>query len=70
MIHYAEREDITGLILTIDFEKAFDKLEWDFIFKTLKYYNFGEKMINMIKLLYKDVNSCCINNGWSTNSLN
>ena len=60
MVHYAE--DITGLILTIDFEKAFYKLEWGFIFKTLKYYNFGEKMTNMIKLLYEKVSSC-INNG-------
>ena len=64
MIHYAETEDIAGLILTIGFEKAIDKLEWSF--KTLKYYNFGEIMINMIKLLYEEVSSCCINNGWST----
>ena len=30
-----------GLLLFVDFEKAFDSIEWSFIEKTLKYYNFG-----------------------------
>ena len=40
IIDYTVSEDITCLILTINFEKCFDKLEWAFIFKTLHYYNF------------------------------
>ena len=34
-----------------DFEKAFDKLEWPFIEKALKYYiyNFGSELIGWIK---------------------
>ena len=38
MIEYLEYEDLSGLIMTIDFKKAFDK-----IFKTLEYFNFGDK---------------------------
>ena len=66
MIEYLEDEDLSGLIMTIDFEKAFDKIEWNFIFKTLEYFNFGNKFINYVKLLYNDSNSCCVNNGWSS----
>ena len=57
---------MSGIILTIDYEKAFDKIEWNFIFKTLKYFNFGNACINLVKLLYTDISSCCVNNGWST----
>ena len=40
--------------MTIDFEKAFDKIEWNFIFKTLEYFKFGDKFMNYVKLLYND----------------
>ena len=41
IINYTNTEQIPGLLLFIDFEKAFDKIEWSFIEKTLKYFNFG-----------------------------
>jgi len=34
---YKDIENIPGLLLFIDFEKAFDTLEWSFIERTLKY---------------------------------
>ena len=66
ILDYIEKENMSGIILTIDYEKAFDKIEWNFIFKTLKYFNFGNAFINLVKLLYTDISSCCVNNGWST----
>ena len=66
IIDYIEKENTPGIILTIDYIKAFDKIEWNFIFKTLKYFNFDNAFINLVKLLYTDINSCCVNNGWST----
>ena len=66
IIDYIEKENMSGIILTIDYEKAFDKIEWNFILKTLKYFNFGNAFINLVKLLYTDISSCCVNNGWST----
>ena len=51
-----------GILLFLDFEKAFDSVEYNFMFKTLEKFNFGEQFINMIKLLYnKPVYK---NNGW------
>ena len=39
-----------GLLLFVDFEKAFDSLEWSFCDKSLKYFNFGPSLIAWIKL--------------------
>ena len=36
VIKYAAAKDIPGLLLFLDFEKAFDTLEWPFIQKTLR----------------------------------
>ena len=33
---YANTEQLPGLLLFVDFEKAFDSVEWNFIEKTLK----------------------------------
>ena len=59
---------ITGMILLIDFKKAFDSLEWDFLESVLKAYNFGEVFRRWFSILYKHSNSCVINNGFFTES--
>ncbi|WP_419595708.1 reverse transcriptase domain-containing protein, partial [Thiolapillus sp.] len=35
VIHYTEKRNVSGLLLLIDFEKAFDSVSWSFIKKTL-----------------------------------
>ena len=52
-----------GILLGIDFKKAFDFIEWDFIYAVLTKFNFGEIFINMIKTLYKNISSATSNNG-------
>ena len=37
-----------GMILFLDFEKAFDSLEWEFLFKVLNTMNFGQSFLNWI----------------------
>ena len=54
------------IILNIDIEKAFDTLEWDFIFFALKKYNFGPKIIKWIKTCYQNIFSTVINNGFTS----
>ncbi len=53
----------TGLLLLIDFEKAFDSLEWDFVRRVLRTYNFGENVQKWFNILYNEATSCVINNG-------
>jgi exonuclease III len=66
IIQYLEKHHQPGILLALDFAKAFDTLKWDFIFNTLKYLNFGDKYIKWVKLLYSDISSTIINNGWSS----
>ena len=66
VISYAEQQNIPGMLLFIDFEKAFNTLEWKFLEKTLRLYNFGDCLITWIRLLYADISSSIQNNGWSS----
>ena len=63
IIYYTNRNNIPGILLSIDFEKAFDSIKWSFIDKTLELFNFGIRYRSYIKTLYNDISSCIINNG-------
>ena len=65
IIKYTNTKQMPGLLLFIDFEKAFDSLEWPFIEKTLRYFNFGMSLVKWFKLFYTDISSCIQNNGSS-----
>jgi len=43
------------ILVAIDFEKAFDSLNHNFLFKALEKFNFGLYFIQWIKTLYKDI---------------
>ena len=64
IINFTTEKDINGLLVLIDFEKAFDTVEWNFLFKSLQAYNFGENFIKWVKLLYSNITSSTINNGF------
>ena len=63
LLEYADIEQIEAYITQIDFQKAFDSVEWDFLFKTLETLNFGQNFISWIKTIYTDISSCVGNNG-------
>ena len=56
-MNYTEENNIPGLLLLIDFEKAFDSLSWQFIHKALKFLNFGPSLIRWIDVFYKNITS-------------
>ncbi len=60
---YTNLLNIPGIIISIDFEKAFDSVNWNFLFKCLKTFNFGNKFINYIQTMYTNIESTVINNG-------
>ena len=66
IIRHTAAKNIPGLLLFLDFEKAFDTVEWPFLQKTLQHYNFGPSAMNWIRLFYHNTESCIINNGWSS----
>ena len=60
MLQFTEENDIPGLLLLIDFEKAFDSISWDFLLSVLKFFNFGESIINWVKVFYNNISSAVI----------
>ncbi len=42
IILFTKTHNLPGIILNIDFEKAFDSINWNFIDRTLEAFNFGE----------------------------
>ena len=63
LIERAEEENIPGILLLLDFEKAFDTVEWSFLLKTLDFFGFGKDLCNWVKTFYTDQTSCILNNG-------
>ena len=63
LMHYLEENNKTGLLLLVDFEKAFDSIEWLFLKKALNSFNFGPSLCKWFETLYSSASSCVINNG-------
>ena len=58
VISFTKEKNIPGLLLFLDFEKAFDTIEWPFIIKTLQYFGFGPSIVNWVKCFYSNIESC------------
>ena len=69
IMEFTDAENIPGLLIFIDFQKAFDTLEWDFLLKCLEAFNFGHDFIHWVRLFYKNIQSCVINNGTASDYL-
>ena len=63
---YAERYGINGKMLAVDFQKAFDSVNRNFLLCTLAAFNFGPSFIKWIQTFYQNISSCVLNNGFST----
>ena len=63
---YAHLESVPGALLSLDQEKAFDRVEWPFLEKVLVKMGFGPSFRSWVSLLYSSVNSAVIVNGHLT----
>ena len=63
---FTKENNLPGLLFAIDFEKAFDSLDWVFLTKTLSAFNFGQSFIKWINTFYNNIKSCVMNNGFSS----
>jgi hypothetical protein len=59
--HYKKKEP--AIIAILDFEKAFDVIEWKFLKKVLQAMNFGENFIGSIFTAYNDIETGILVNG-------
>ena len=66
LIFYTKLRKKPGMLLLIDFEKAFDSVSHKFIFKALDFLNFGPSIIRWIRLFYNNCMSSVLVNGTAT----
>ena len=62
--YFDENPEEESLLLQVDFEKAFDTVEHDFLFKTLECMGFGEYLINLVKVAFHGCMSYANVNGY------
>ena len=67
IMDFSVNENILGLLLFIDFEKAFDNVEWNFLYESLEMFNFGADFLRWVKTFYNNIQSCIMNNGTASN---
>ena len=60
---YTTKNKISGILLSVDFEKAFDSVSWKFLAKCLEAFNFGPKFRSYVQTLYHDISATVLNNG-------
>ena len=59
IIDLCKTKNMTGALLLIDFEKAFDTVNWKFLHKTLNIFNFGKTFTSWIQdIVYKYSKYC------------
>ena len=64
IMNFTDETNIPGLLLIIDFEKAFDTISWTFIQRVLSFFDFGESIKHWVSLFYNDITSAIIQSGF------
>ena len=64
IINEAQLDNIEGLIVLLDFEKAFDNWAWDFILTFLEFFNFSSDTIKWVKSIQNNATSYVLQDGY------
>ena len=52
VVQYTKQTDSSGVLITIDFEKAFGSLNHKYLFKVLDAFNFGSYFVQWIRTFF------------------
>ena len=67
IMQYCEERNIPGLLMLIDFEKAFDSISFRFIEKTLLFLTLARQLKKRVKMFLYNTDVCVQLNGFSSN---
>ena len=67
IMSFTKAKNIPGLAVFLVFEKAFDSIEWNYLQKCLEVFNFGPQLRQWVTVLYNDILTRVLNNGFATN---
>ena len=62
IVDYCDQKQLPLAFICLDQEKAFHRVNYDFLFKALEAYNFAPSFIQWIKILYRNTSSSVIVN--------
>jgi len=63
VLRYTDNQNIPGILLFLDFSKAFDSIDRNYILTTLARFNFGPDFIKWVETIYSNTTSCIVQNG-------
>ena len=66
IMEQTQANNTPGILISVDFKKAFDSLEWPCIQSALKKFNFGDSLRKWVEIFYMDIESAALNNGFAT----
>ena len=66
ILYEIENQSPDSKILQLDQEKAFDRVEWNWLFSVLSHFNFGDIFIQNLKTLYKNAKVSIMTNGFQS----
>ena len=67
---FFEENESEGALIFLDFKKAFDTVNHDFLHNVLTKFNFGDSFRRWVHVMYENAISCVTNNGWTSKPLN
>ncbi len=63
IIQYSNQHTNSGLVISLDAEKAFDRVEWPYLFSVLSKFNLGDVFIKWVRMFYSSPMARVITNG-------
>lgn len=63
VIQLSERQEIDGLVISLDAEKVFDRVKWSYLFFTLDQFSLGDNFVRWLRVLYTQPMAAVLTNG-------
>ena len=64
LIDYCNSKNLPLAIISLDQEKAFDRVNWNFLDRVLQRMNFGPEFRQWIRVIYTNISSACLRSGF------
>ena len=62
-MYYCDSQNLTGAAINLDWEKAFDRVNWKLLFRIMSKMGFPVFIIDWVVILFKGIESTCMING-------
>jgi len=63
MVNYSDKQEQNGCIISLDQEKAYNKIDHEYLWEILKEFRFPTQFINLIKMIYSRAKTSVMING-------